>query len=535
MTTAAMPPDLEALLDEQRYREVFDTALERLAALEVRDAGDEPAVAHEVLRLHRVALRAAFHLGEAATALEHGLHGLGLADRLGDDLERAEWHNDLAVLDGVHGRYDRALEHLWSAVRAREQAGVPAAPSELNNVAAVYAETRRHDEAIALFRRAVERYREEGDEVDAALALANIGRVHTLAGRPEVGVSILEEAREAFDRLGRRDGVATTLAKLGAAHADLGARERSRACFEEALALHAEGHAVPFAEETRQHYGLAALRSGDVATAVEQLQRAVDASDDPVQLARAGILEAQSRALEADGRLEEALSALRRHVEVSEEAQLREAELVTRLRLVELEVGEGGGQEVTRLRAIDLAATNESLRRHAEELRRLSATDDLTELPNRRAIDARVRDEVERARRSGRPFVLALLDLDDFKGVNDAYGHDVGDRVLVRIARLLESSVRSIDVVARWGGEEFALLLPETAREASLPVLDRVRSAVAGEGWSDVAPDLRLTASIGVADASEADDPLELLRIADRRLFAAKSVGRDRVVVRDPR
>jgi diguanylate cyclase (GGDEF)-like protein len=531
MPTAAMPPDLQRLLDERRYREVADAARERLASLAPSDGDSE--VAQEALRLRRVALRAAFHLGDAATALTHGLHGLRLAERLEDDLERAEWHNDLAVLDGVNGRYDRALEHLWNAVRARERAGAPASPSQLNNVAAVYAETRRHDEAIALFQRAVERYREEGDEVNAAVALANIGRAHTLAGRPEVGVPLLEEARSAFERLGRPDGVATTLAKLGAAHADLGACERARACFEQALALHDEGHALPFADETREHYGLAALRSGEVATALDQLQRVVDASDDPVRLAHGGVLVALSRALEASGRVEEALATLRRHVEVSEQAQLREAELATRLRLVEIEVGEGGGQEVARLRAIDLAATNASLRRHAEEMRRLSATDALTELPNRRAIDARVRDEFARAGRSGRPFALALLDIDDFKGVNDAYGHDVGDRVLVRVARLLETSVRSIDVVARWGGEEFALVLPETAREASLPVLERVRAAIANEPWGRVASGLTLTASIGVADASEADDPLELLRIADRRLFAAKSIGRDRVVLKD--
>jgi diguanylate cyclase (GGDEF)-like protein len=531
MTTAAMPPDLKALLDQQRYQEVAGAAGERLAELLASE--DDPDVAREILALRRVGMRASFFLGDPATALQHGLRGLRLAGRIGDDLEQAEWHNDLAVLDGVNTRYDRALEHLWNAIRARERAGAPAAPAQLNNVAAVYMETRRPDEAIALFERAVERYREEDDPVDAATALANIGRAHTLAGRPEVGVSILEEAREAFERLGRQDGVATTLAKLGAAHADLGACERSRACFEQALALHAEGHAIPFADETRQHYGLSALRSGDVPTALDQLQRVVDAADDPVPLARGGILEALSRALEASGRIDEALAVLRRHVEVSEEAQLREAELATRLRLVEIEVGEGGHQEVTRLRAIDLAATNESLRRHAEEMRHLSVTDALTGLPNRRAIDARVREEIERARRTGRPFVLALLDLDDFKGVNDAYGHDAGDGVLVRVARLLESSVRSVDVVARWGGEEFALLLPETAREASMPVLQRVRRAVASEGWNDLASDLTLTASIGAADVHEADDPLALLRIADRRLFAAKSSGRDRVVVRD--
>lgn len=164
--------------------------------------------------------------------------------------------------------------------------------------------------------------------------------------------------------------------------------------------------------------------------------------------------------------------------------------------------------------------------------KRLSITDELTGLYNYRYLQQRLDDEIERARRYGRSLSLLMLDADDFKGFNDTHGHIAGDNALAEMARVFRSAVREIDIVCRYGGEEFSVILPETDAEGAFVVAEKIREAVSshlfadGEGVRRV----RLTVSIGLATyPSGAADQEELLRMADDALYAAKNTGRDRV------
>ncbi len=166
---------------------------------------------------------------------------------------------------------------------------------------------------------------------------------------------------------------------------------------------------------------------------------------------------------------------------------------------------------------------------------RSSVTDELTQLPNRRAFVAAATNELGRARRSRRPLAVALVDIDDFKRVNDTFGHAAGDRVLRVVASVLREQLREIDVPARYGGEEFAILLPETTEEGGREAAERFRAALAGRAIGDGRSlPRRVTASVGVASAVETtlDD---LLAAADRALYRAKRSGKDRVEVADLR
>jgi diguanylate cyclase (GGDEF)-like protein len=157
-----------------------------------------------------------------------------------------------------------------------------------------------------------------------------------------------------------------------------------------------------------------------------------------------------------------------------------------------------------------------------------AATDALTGLPNNRAVQDTIKRMVAQASRSVAPLSAALLDLDHFKRINDAYGHSRGDEVLAAVATVLRSSLRESDFVGRYGGEEFLLLLPDTGRDQAVVVAEKVREAVASLGLSEIAQPV--TASLGVAavpdDAGDADT---LIRAADRALYAAKANGRNRV------
>jgi diguanylate cyclase (GGDEF)-like protein len=179
--------------------------------------------------------------------------------------------------------------------------------------------------------------------------------------------------------------------------------------------------------------------------------------------------------------------------------------------------------------------TELALRVAQDELQRLVHTDSLTGLHNRRLFMDRLDEEVRRVQRHDGCLSVILIDLDHFKQINDRFGHDVGDRVLVAAAARTRSVKRATDVAARIGGEEFALLLPATDAAGALHLARRVCSAIEAIDTQLLLGDrVTVTASIGVATVSAgADAPSELLRRADQALYRAKNGGRNRVCVGD--
>ena len=166
----------------------------------------------------------------------------------------------------------------------------------------------------------------------------------------------------------------------------------------------------------------------------------------------------------------------------------------------------------------------------AEGYRTQALTDHLTGLASRQAATGRLREELADAARRGRPLAVALLDVDRFKDLNDAHGHEAGDVALVALAGGLEETVRARDLAARWGGEEFLLVLPETDLAAAVAVAERCREALARLPL-DTGP---VTATFGVTtwDGEESVD--RLIGRADRALYRGKADGRDRVVSLEP-
>lgn len=167
-------------------------------------------------------------------------------------------------------------------------------------------------------------------------------------------------------------------------------------------------------------------------------------------------------------------------------------------------------------------------RTRAELLELQATTDPLTGAANRRRLDDELQRMVARSDRYADPLSVVLVDLDQFKAINDAYGHDVGDEVLVATVARLRAGVREADVVGRWGGEEFLLLAPHTSHDQACVLAERCRGLVAGAPVGD--PRIPVTASFGVATLGPDDDARTLMRRADLALYMAKSEGRDRVV-----
>lgn len=184
-----------------------------------------------------------------------------------------------------------------------------------------------------------------------------------------------------------------------------------------------------------------------------------------------------------------------------------------------------------RMNAASLAAhavvAFENARLHGM-VERQALVDGLTGLANRRAASDALHGETARAERLETPLAVVLADLDEFKEVNDAHGHAVGDEVLRVVAEVLRETLRESDVAGRWGGEEFLLLLPGADEEGAAQLAERVRVALAARSIPSV-PGLRVTASFGVAEYAGETNPEQLLEAADGALYRAKRAGKDRV------
>ncbi|MHC4504185.1 MAG: GGDEF domain-containing protein [Planctomycetota bacterium] len=168
-----------------------------------------------------------------------------------------------------------------------------------------------------------------------------------------------------------------------------------------------------------------------------------------------------------------------------------------------------------------------------EKVRRLSVTDDLTSLYNRRCLMRWLAEETARAERYARRLSLMMIDVDHFKCYNDKYGHQSGDDLLRSVAARLAGSTRSTDLVARYGGEAFVVVMPETGREQALKQAERMCGEVANHSFPNghTQPEGKVTISLGVAEfPTDAGDPDALIRAADTALYRAKAEGRNRAL-----
>lgn len=179
--------------------------------------------------------------------------------------------------------------------------------------------------------------------------------------------------------------------------------------------------------------------------------------------------------------------------------------------------------------AITLVLTQRDVTEQMEkeaQLERLATTDMLTGLVNRSQFDVVLKSEFNRQHRYSRPLSLIMLDLDYFKDINDSYGHDVGDQVLIELAHLLKRNLRKADCCARWGGEEFMLLAPETSLEQAVRLADKIRGAIKHTIFPIQGS---VTASFGVVEVHSQESIKSVMKRADDALYLAKDKGRDQV------
>ncbi|MFA5551945.1 MAG: diguanylate cyclase [Trueperaceae bacterium] len=494
-----------------------------------------------LIETHLARLRAAFLLDDLGEGIMAGQSALELATAHGHVALEARSHTELGALFGSRELISTALKHMRAGVAILESNDLPQSPILLNNMGNVYLETDRAHEALGFYTRARERFVADGDRFRASLARSNEGRALLKLGRTEEAVAALEQGVEWQQGLVNRSYYATALSKAAIGHAAAGNRAQATTRFEEALAaVAAHEHGDPFEDEIRAEYGDFLMAEGRPSEALAQYERALEhARAAGRATSEASMLERTARALSALGRYEDAYKVLREHMAASKGAEEERNDLALRTQLLELESTISQTNELSVVARQAMIDANRELRERTRYLEDLSVTDDLTGLFNRRYFRLRVVEEEARATRQDADLMLMLIDIDHFKAINDSHSHTVGDAVLKEFGALLTKAFRETDVVARWGGEEFAVLLPGFCRESAAAVAERARKMVEDHDWTASGPDLSLTVSIGIAGLAEVV-PLAskqgagryeaLFELADARLYEAKRQGRNRVV-----
>lgn len=463
------------------------------------------------------------------------------AGREASDLDGVEppWlalaHHRLGVLcDAVHD-LPGAIAACRRALELYERQGDAAGAARVqNSLGIVYSRSGDQERARRRFDASLAHAREVGDVERQTRALSNLSICLRLLGRADEAVEAADASIELCTATGLGIAAATTNRAL--ALADAGRRGEAAAAFDRATHLHeAEAERLDLAEHLRC-LGEFHLAADELDDAESPLRRSLELAE---AIGADGLLQAAHGQLanlcRRRGDFERALSHFEafHRLSLASERATALRDLASQKWQAELEL-ERRERDVMAARYDRLVGERDDLAGRAATLERDVLRDDLTGLANRRAFDAHLPHVVAVARRLGRPAGLALFDLDRFKQVNDGHGHAAGDDVLRAVALALAATTRSSDVLARIGGEEFALLMPDTDRHHAAAVAEKSRIVVEAMRWAVGGQTLRITISAGVVATDEVTGaPRTLVELADRRLYRAKRDGRNRVVANE--
>jgi len=202
------------------------------------------------------------------------------------------------------------------------------------------------------------------------------------------------------------------------------------------------------------------------------------------------------------------------------------------LGVITLDAKKSGGQFIRNdERLLSILALQAAVSINNARMYEMAITDDLTKLYSKRHFIIRLQEEVEKARRYDRPLSLLFVDIDHFKEFNDTYGHQLGDRALQHLGGVIKKTTRAADISGRYGGEEFVIILPETARESALILAERLRKNIEKQSFVSRGNEYRITVSIGIGEyKAKMTSPSQLISEADKNLYKAKQKGRNRVV-----
>jgi len=470
--------------------------------------------------------------GDIAGALER-FHGARQTLEATDaTAELARVTNALGVAHNFTDNFARArayYEHALELARRTDDAALES--SILGNLALVIAELEGAEAGLAAHREALALARELDDSEGIAAQLANICNRLVEAERLNEAATTCPEALERVERLGNTRLMAGTRMSLGDLDRARGKLTAARQNYQAALAL-AENRIPSVETELLEKLATIDEQRGNPEQALDWLRRLMQLRQELVERERASLteeLEVRYRVEQQEREIE--LLELDRELQT---ADLKQRNLLLTGTVIALILVTLLALVAWRAFAVksrferELANRNQELGDALDTITRLAREDALTGLLNRRGFTELAEREIQRSRRTDEPLAVVMADVDHFKELNDRHGHGTGDEVLGRIAARMQSSVRDLDIVCRWGGEEFVFLLPRTEPAEACRIMERVRNRINATPVKTQAGAFAVTLTFGVAGVES--DLETAIDAADRAMYSGKTAGRDRIV-----
>jgi diguanylate cyclase (GGDEF)-like protein len=484
-----------------------------------------------------------FSTGRYERALSQLSEALEIGRELEDHILVRDSLNFLGAVCTSLGDYAQGVEYVQSTLNLSRLADdEPGVASSLTNLGLLHHHLGQDEEAVGYHRESVRISQSLGDPHRQAVALNNLSIALIGLGHHDEAIEALVGAQPFAVQTGDDDLAARVLINLSEAHGKRG---------EQAQALEAINQALGLLSNDNESRGYGLMNAGLIHASADQPDLAIQMLTEGLHIAEqsaAKLLACQlhkhlSKLYKTIGRVDQALEHHELFYTLEREVRAEEAERKLRVTSAQREIERTRAEsEIYRLRNVELARALASLQEadrlksqlvrelndKSVELDRQTKIDDLTGIHNRRYLEVTLATEFARARASGTPLSVAIIDVDHFKQINDHFSHQMGDQVLKAIAGVMLKSCRSQDLVARYGGEEFVIAMPGAPASQALIICERIRRALESQDWTSFSPDLRVTISVGLTDDPKASNHEKLLDAADARLYEAKRTGRNR-------
>jgi len=439
-------------------------------------------------------------IGAYPEALQHLLHALNLYRELGDTTGESATLSNVGRLYLLLDDAPKALAHLEQALDLAQRTSDRRLEAEVHdNLCNALRMVGKNRTAGAHGLRSVEIYQELGFHPGEAEALSSVGDLYLEMGDYTQALNFLQLTAEVSQKLGRRQEVARALRRIGTLHLREGRIEMAFGYLERALEAAKEADA-------KREYAKCHAALTEVYKKLGDFQRALQHFEEYYKCERVLFDEESDRRLKT--------------IEIIHQVENTRKD-----------------SEIHQLRNVELQQEIEERKRAQSALERLATIDTLTGLANRRYFLETAERAFYQAQRYNRPLSVVMIDVDNFKHINDNFGHATGDQVLRAVARRMQSVLRRSDILGRYGGDEFVVLLPETGQEGARRMTERLRAAVAMAASTENLPelDVPVSLSIGVASSVHLGSVTldNLLQYADKALYTSKQAGRDCVTAYD--
>ena len=413
-------------------------------------------------------------------------------------------HGDTAAANLI-GRlyvilYDahKALPYLEQALEnARQMSDWQLEADILDNLCNACQAVGDHARAVQYGLHSAEIYQEKGYQPGEAQAFNSLGDVSMTTGELEEALNFLSITAEISERTGRKIEFADALRKIGVIHNQMGHSELALSTLQHSLDIARKSGSQRVAYECHRALSQAYKDSEDYRKALEHFEQ---------------FYQLQQAAFDSES-----------------DRRLKTIEIVHQVETTRKDA------EISRLRTVELQREIDERKKAQQALEQLATQDSLTGLSNRRHFVHMANTALEQAIRYDRPLSAVMMDVDNFKHINDTFGHTAGDQILTSVANCMQRMLRKVDILGRFGGDEFVVLLPETSREGARRLSERLRLTISQRMEMIGGISLPVTVSIGLSSHVHADgDTLDmLLDQADKALYVSKQSGRNKVTVYD--